>query len=183
MSNRVPLSWRTLQWLCISLTTSAERHLLNDCYGKMSSIQILIVDWVNGVSYWCPDMLLFFLFFFIKCWFLPFISFMLGAVLFALKLYYSLHSFCIFWTTSLFCLSALSHIASLFCFSPWCFCSVKTPRKAVLFHEYQASTGRSNKFVSLLAASLCLLWMLCCGHVCLCACLFNYRPPMWRKYA
>lgn len=70
-------------------------------------------------------------FLFYKMQILPFNSFMLWAILFAIKLYYSLHSFCNF-ERFLFCLSALSHIASLFCFcffSPLCFCSVKLPEK------------------------------------------------------
>lgn len=58
----------------------------------------------------------------------------------------------------------------------------KPPRKAVLFHEYQASTGRSNKFVSLLAASLCFSFMITVSErACLRAHLFYYRPPMLRK--
>lgn len=107
---------------------------------------------------------------------------------FTLELYYSLHSFCIFWSVFFF-LSALSHIASL-CFSfPLCFMlcwknkQTKTPRKAVLFHEYQASTGRSNKFVSLLAASVCFFMITASGPACVFACVsFYYRPPI-RKCA
>ena len=96
-----------------SLITLTEQNALNDCYGKMLSIQILIVDWEKGISYWCPCMISFFNKMQI---FLPFNSFMLWEILLAIKLYYSLHSFCIFWTF-LFCLSALSHVAFLFfCF-------------------------------------------------------------------
>lgn len=45
-------------------------------------------------------------------------------------------------------LSALSSIPVLFCL----FLLSKDPRKAVLFHEYQVSTGRINKLASLFAA-------------------------------
>lgn len=55
-----------------------------------------------------------------------------------------------------------------FVFFSFVFLLSKTPRKAVLFHEYQASTGRFNKFVSVLPTSLPLLWTLCQG---MCVCL------------
>lgn len=58
----------------------------------------------------------------------------------------------------------------------------KPPRKAVLFHEYQASTGRSNKFLSLLAASVFFM-ITASGRACVFVCMsFYYRPPI-RKCA
>lgn len=136
-----------------SLSTSVEWHLVNDCYGKMSRIQFLIESVADvPICY--------------VCFYKRFCHFILDALSspFALKLYYSLHSFCIF--ERFFCLHF--HTLPLFFFPLFFFfffCFVKTPRKAVLFHEYQASTGRFNKFVSLLAASLFLLWSRVCVYV------------------
>lgn len=132
----------------------------------MSSIKILIVDWVKGISYWCPNVCLFFN----KMQILPFNSFMLRAILFALKLYYSLHSFCIF--EHVFCFVCLHFhtlpLCFVFVFLHYVFCSVKTPRKAVLFHEYQASTGRFNK-ICFITCSISVSFMNAASwHVCLC---------------
>lgn len=109
---------------------------------------------------------------------------------FTLELYYSLHSFCIFWSVFFFCLHF--HTLPLFVFLfHYVLCSVgktnkqkkKPPRKAVLFHEYQASTGRSNKFLSLLAASVCFFMITASGRACVFVCMsFYYRPPI-RKCA
>lgn len=120
----------------------------------------------------------------IKCRFLPFSYFYALSnpvccktiVLFTFFLYFlNIFSFVCTFTCCLF-------VLVLFCFRFLCLvCSVKTPRKAVLFHEYQVSTGRVNKFVSLLAIFLSLSWPLSL-HVCLCVTWFNYRPPMLRKY-
>lgn len=141
-------------------------------YEKMLSIQILIADWVKGHQSLMSPVYCFVLFY--KIQISPFNSFMLRATPFALQLYYSYILFVFFWTCFLLCLSALSHIAFfLFCFfsSIMIFCSVKAPRKAVLFHEYQASTGRFNKFVSLLAAALSFFMNAVSQRVCLSASL------------
>lgn len=72
------------------------------------------------------------------------------------------------------------HVASVFYSSlSFRFLLSKTPRKAVLFHEYQVSTGRFNKFVYLLA-TFSVSFM---TTVSTCLSLLNYRPPMLRKYA
>lgn len=113
-------------------------------------------------------------FFFIKCRFCHSILLCFEQSFFAIKLYYSLHSFCIF--EHVFCFVCLHFLTLPFCFCVFFsllfvffFLLSKTPRKAVLFHEYQASTGRFNKFVSLLATSLSLLWTLCQS---MCMCVF-----------
>lgn len=126
----------------------------------------------------------FFFFFYKMQIFLPFNSFMLWAILFAIKLYYSLHSFCIFWTF-LFCLSALSHVASLFCFFVFLlcgFCSVKLPEKQFYSMNIKPLLEDSINLFHYLQL-LRLLYDHCvraCVCVCvwrLCVCLFNYRPP------
>lgn len=109
---------------------------------------------------------------------------------FALELYYSLHSFCIFLERVNFFFFFCLHFHTLpvfFFFSIMFYAPLKNkqkkkpPRKAVLFHEYQASTGRSNKFVSLLAASVCFFYDHCI-RVCVFACAsFYYRLPILRK--
>lgn len=122
----------------------------------------------RGIRYRYPDLLL--CHFFIEDSAIRFLS-----CPFALELYYSLHSFCILWRVFFFfCLHF--HTLPLFVFVfHYVVCSFgktnkqKTPRKAVLFHEYQASTGRSNKFVSLLAASV--FFYDHCVKACVCVCV------------
>lgn len=80
------------------------------------------------------------------------------------------------------------HLCFVFLFFSFVFLLSKTPRKAVLFHEYQASTGRFNKFVSLLATSPSVIWSLCQGMcVCVCGVCVSVSlitgHPLLRKYA
>lgn len=168
------------------LINSKLRHQLNHTWkttvlGKKirSASGFLICD--RGIRYWCPDLKCFFYRRF--CHSILELSFRSGTVLlFTFFLYF--FGACQF--LFLF-LSALSHIACFFFFSIMFYAPLKNkqkkkpPRKAVLFHEYQASTGRSNKFVSLLAASVCFFYDHCI-RVCVFACAsFYYRPPVLRK--
>lgn len=107
---------------------------------------------------------------------------MLRATPFALQLYYSYILFVFLNMFSVVYVCTFTHCLFCFCFSSiMIFCSVKAPRKAVLFHEYQASTGRFNKFVSLLAATLSFFMNAVSQRVSFCVSLFNYRPPRLKK--
>lgn len=117
--------------------------------------------------------------FFYKIKILPFISFYAQSSPFCFPTVLLLHSFCIF--ERVFCCVCLHfHTLPFFVcflfFSILKLCSLKAPRKAVLFHEYQASTGRFNKFVSLLAATLSFFYINTLSPY-----VFNYRPAILKK--
>lgn len=130
---------------CLSANTSR-----NDLWNNVEDY-IWMVDGLKGVSVADTPSI----FFYIRYRFYHSSLLVIRATLFAFQLYYSYILFVFLNAFSVVCL----HFHTL----PFCrfffpsiikFCSVKAPRKAVLFHEYQASTGRFNKFVSLLAAAL-----------------------------
>lgn len=116
---------------------------------------------------------------------LPFNSFMLWAILFAIKMLYSLHSFCIF--EHVFCFFVCTFVfvfsPSLFLFFSF-FCSVKLPEKQFYSMNIKSLLEDSINLFHYLQ-HVCVFYEHCQG-VCVCvslwACPFNYRPPI-TKYA
>lgn len=137
----------------------------------------------KGVFYWCPNIIFFFFFYKMQ---MPFGCFMLWAILFAIKLFvivfYSLHSFCIFGYVLFVCTFTCCP-GFLFCFfSFFCFCSVKLPEKQFYSMNIKSRLEDSINLFHYLQYVCVFYEQFVRAWVCLCACLFNYRPPMLRKY-
>lgn len=89
----------------------------------------------------------------------------------------------------MFYLSALSHVALGFCFvscsffpSFFYFCPVKLPEKQFYSMNIKSRLEDSINLFHYLE-NVCVFYEhFVKARVCLCACLFNYRPPMLRKY-